>query len=210
MTTNTERLRARIEELAERDWDVTAIEARFNNLVQQGVLQKTLSQADLISQKEEILDRVQRRAEEYCYLTRNCAKGSATALLEEFGLGNMEIIKALTPFPGIGLSGGTCGAVTGGLIALGLFFSSEDVTNYQDPAPYLAAREFTQRVEGAFGSLLCLEIQELILGKYYDPLGGLENFEAFNRANAREKCPLAPGLGARIAAEIIIESVGRS
>jgi hypothetical protein len=36
---------------------------------------------------------------------------------------------------------------------------------------------------------------------------GGENFQAFNKAQAREKCPLAPGLGARIAAEIIIESM---
>ena len=47
------------------------------------------------------------------------------ALMEECGLENMEIIKALTPFRGIGGTGETCGGITGGLITLGLFGSDE-------------------------------------------------------------------------------------
>lgn len=43
-------------------------------------------------------------------------------MLEEFGLGNIEIIKALSPFPGFAGTGRICGAVSGGLVALGLYF----------------------------------------------------------------------------------------
>ncbi|MBW2061315.1 MAG: C_GCAxxG_C_C family protein [Deltaproteobacteria bacterium] len=210
---NLEALRERIDELAERDWNLPAIEARFNRLVAEGVPGKSLHREEIVSQKEEILDRVQRRAEEYCYLTRNCAKGSAAALMEEFGLGNIEIIKALAPFPGLGMTGGICGPVTGGLILLGLYFASDDLTNYEAAGHYLAARKFVNRFKKELGSLLCPDIQQLIFGKYYDPMASLENLEAFNQAHAREKCPLAPGLGARIAAEIIIadmEKVGPS
>jgi C_GCAxxG_C_C family probable redox protein len=200
-----EALRARIQELAKRDWDLTAIEARFNKLCQEGIPRKQLPKVSS-AQRQEILDRVQRRAEEYCYLMRNCARGTATALCEEFGLGNIEMIKALGLFPGIGMTGGACGAVTGGLVALGLRFSKEDLTNYLDPAPHLAARQFTQQFEEVFGSLSCADIQRFIFGKYYDPLASFENLQAFNDAHAREKCPLAPGVGARIAAEIILDA----
>ena len=206
---NSETLRARLRELAERDWDLTAIAARFNKLCQEGIPRKPLPPLDP-TRRRQILDRVQRRAEEYCYLMRNCARGTATALFEEFGLGNVETIKALAAFPGIGMTGATCGAVSGGLLALGLFFSNEDLTNHLDPSPHLAARDFTQRFQEALGSLACADIQEFILGKYYDPLSGLENLRAFNEAHAREKCPLAPGLGARIAAEIILDTAANA
>ena len=202
---NAEALQARLHELAERDWDLAAIAARFDKLCRQGIPRKPLSQLDP-TRRQELLDRVQRRAEEYCYLMRNCARGTATALFEEFGLGNIETIKALAAFPGIGMTGGTCGAVSGGLLALGLFFSNEDLTNYLDPSAHLAARNFTQRFQEAFGSVACADIQKLIFGKYYDPLSSLENLQAFNEAHAREQCPLAPGLGARIAAEIILDT----
>jgi C_GCAxxG_C_C family probable redox protein len=202
---NAEALQARVQELAEREWDLTAIAARFNKLSREGIPRKPFPRLDP-TRRQELLDRVQRRAEEYCYLMRNCARGTATALFEEFGVGNIEAIKALAAFPGIGMTGGTCGAVSGGLLALGLFFSDEDLTNYLDPSPHLAARNFTQRFQEAFGSLVCADVQKLILGKYHDPLSSLENLRAFNEDHAREKCPLAPGLGARITAEIILDT----
>jgi len=115
-------IQQRQRELAVREWNVSAIEERFSGLVAGGITPKKLDREIILRDKEAILDRVQCRAEDYCYLMRNCAKSSAAALLEEFGLGNLEIIRALGPFPGIAMSGGICGPVTGGLVALGLFF----------------------------------------------------------------------------------------
>ena len=200
-------IQEKIKELTERDWDLPAIKARFDMLVEKGVPDTSLDRDGVIKHKGEILDRVQRRGEEYCYLTRNCAKGSAAALLEEFGLGNREIIKALTPFPGIAMTGGICGGVTGGLVALSLYFSGDDLTDFEDPGPFMAAREFTDRFEKVLGSLLCPKIQESIFGKYFDTRADPGAREEFNNARARDKCPLAPGIGAKIAAEIIIESI---
>ena len=129
--------------------------------------------------------------------------------MEEFGLGNMEIIKALSPFPGLGATGWICGAVSGGLIALGLYFGSDDTLNYEATgATITAARKFIPRFEEELGSILCPTIQEtLVFGRYMDPRASEENFERFKREKGYEKCALLPGIGARIAAEIIIESV---
>jgi hypothetical protein len=92
----------------------------------------------------------------------------------------MEIIKALSPFPGFGMTGSICGGVTGGLMALGLYF----------------------------GTILCPKIhEEVVFDRYMDPRAGEENFEAFKEAQGYERCALPPGIGARIAAEIIIESM---
>ena len=129
--------------------------------------------------------------------------------MEEFGLGDMDIIKALSPFPGFGSTGRICGAVSGGLISLGLYFGSEDMTNYEGTnAAMNAAREFLPRFEEMLGSLQCAEIQEnVVFGRFMDPRASQENRQAFLEAKGYEKCALLAGLGARLAAEIIIESM---
>jgi len=53
-------------------------------------------------------------------------------------------------------------------------------------------------------------IQKRVLGKRYDPFASLEELESFNKSGAHEKCPVAPGLGAKIAAQIIIESIEKN
>lgn len=202
-------LQARVQELAEREWDVAAIEARYRKMAAEGIPRKVLSPEEALANREQILDRVQRRAEEYNFFARNCAKGTALALLEEFGLGNLEIIQALSPFPGFGGTGWMCGGVTGSLIALGLYFGSIDVMNYEAVgAAVQAARKFMPRFQEAVGSVLCPELQEkVIFGRYMNPAASPENMAAFAAAKGFEKCSLLPGIGARIAAEIILESI---
>jgi C_GCAxxG_C_C family probable redox protein len=202
-------LKEQVQELAVRVWDLPGIQDSFRKLTQEGIPGKILNRDQIILHKQEILDRAQQRAEEYEYLSHSCSKGSALAVMEEFGLGNMEIIKALSPFPGLGMMGWICGAVTGGLIALGLYFGSEDLLNYDGTGSTMtAARKFIPRFEEEVGTILCPKIQEdVIFGAYMDPRGSQENFEAFKRAKGYEKCALPPGIGARIATQIIIESM---
>lgn len=207
---NYEALKSRVQELAERFWDLPAIEARYKKLAAEGIPGKVLRRDEILGNKGQILDRVQRRGEEYNLLARNCAKGTALAVMEEFGLGHMEMIKALSPFPGFGGTGWMCGGVTGGLMALGLYWGSEDMLDYERMgATILAARKFMPRFEAEIGSVVCPEIQEkVIFGRYMDAAGGPEKMEAFARAKGFEKCSLLPGIGARLASEIIIESLG--
>lgn len=202
-------LKKRLEELEKKAWNVPAIEARFKELAQAGIPAIAVNQNEIIKRKDEILDQVQHRAEEYEFLSHSCAKGSAMAVMEEFGLGNMEIIRALSPFPGFGMTGWICGAVTGGIIALGLYFGSDNLLNYEGNGRAIsAARKFISRFEEGLGSILCPKLQEdLIFGRYMDPRGSEENFKAFQKAKGYEKCSLPPGIGARIASEIIIEAM---
>jgi C_GCAxxG_C_C family probable redox protein len=204
-----EALKARVQELAERVGDVPAIEARFKRLAAEGILKKTLNRDEIAANKQQILDRVQRRGEEYNFLARNCARSTALAVMEEFGLGNMEIVKALSPFPGFGGTGWMCGGVTGGLIALGLYFGNDDVQDYDAVgATIMAARKFMPRFEEEVGSVVCPKIHEdVVFGRYMDPAASPENMAAFAEAKGFEKCGLLPGIGARLAAEIIIQSL---
>jgi C_GCAxxG_C_C family probable redox protein len=156
--------------------------------------------------RENVLDRLQRRAEEYEYLTHSCAKGSALALMEAFGLGHWDMIRGMSPFPGFGMTGGICGGVTGSLFALGLFFGSDDPEDYAGTGRTMtAAREFVGRFKDALGTIMCPELQEdVIFGRYMDPRASQENFEAFQKERGYEKCALPTGVGARLAADIIL------
>ena len=206
MASNDE-LRQRIQELAQRDWDVQAIAARFRKMEKDGIQKKELSREKLLASKEEILNRVQRKAEEYNYIAKNCAQGTALALMEEFGQGNMEIIKALTHFPGIGGMGEVCGGITGSLINFGLFFGGDDPLDFEKTGPTMMyAQKFMAAFKAELGSLYCADIQKLIFGRNMDPGAGPENMEAFAAAQGFEKCGLVPGIGVRLAAETIIDN----
>jgi C_GCAxxG_C_C family probable redox protein len=202
-------LRERVAALSKRKWDEAAILARINRIAAEGIPKKIFDPKEVVRHKEEVLNRVQRRAEEYNFIAHNCPKGTALAVMEEFGMGNIEIIKALSPFPGFGGTGWICGGVTGGLIALGLHFGSNDMLDDgATGATISAARIFMPRFEQEVGSVLCPSIQEkVIFGRYMDPAASPENMANFAQAQGFAKCSLAPGIGARIAAEIIIDSL---
>jgi len=206
-------LKKKVDELAERTWDVEEIKARVNRMVKEGIPRKKLDPAEMLARKSEILDRVQRRAEEYNFVFKNCAKATALALMEEFGQGNMEIIKALTTFPGIGGTGNICGAITGALVNFGLFYGSDDPLDQsvmEDPArnPMIIAQKYIAYFEDAVGHIYCSDIIEnVVMGYRINPGDSAESMMRFTREKGFEKCGLPPGTGVRIAAEFMIDSL---
>ncbi len=201
-------LKGKVNELAERKWDDAAIAERINTLIKQGIPHKKLDIADIKARKKEILDRVQSRAEENNYYLKSCAQGTALALLEEFGMGNMEIIKALTPFPGIGSSGGICGGVSGSLIAFGLFFGSDTPPEPEKTGRTMGiAKQFLTTFNEKIGSVYCADIIHTVLGHKCNPGESQESMAQFTAEKGIEKCGLAPGIGARLAAGLIIDNM---
>jgi hypothetical protein len=204
-------LKKKVDELAEREWDTAGIQARVRKMVANGIPRKKLDPKEMLAKKSQILDRVQLRAEEYNFIFKNCAQGTAMALLEEFGLGNMEIIKALTPFPGIGGTGEICGGITGSLITFGLYFGSDDpldlsIMNDPKKNPILISQKFMAYFEDAVGHLYCSDIIEtVILGKRLNPGESDAAMMTFAGEKGFEKCGLPPGLGCRLAAGFIID-----
>ncbi len=201
-------MKKKVDELAARKWDDEALAARVRKLAKDGIPKKKLNPEELIANKQEILDRVELHAEEYNYTTKNCAQGTALALMEEFGLGNFEIIKALTPFPGVGGTGDMCGGITGSLINFGLFFGGEDPLDFNAMnETILTAQKFMAQFEGKIGHMYCADIIEtVILGHRLNPGDSEEAMIAFTNEKGFEKCGLPPGTGVRLAAEIIIDS----
>ncbi|NIM93068.1 MAG: hypothetical protein GTO18_05080 [Anaerolineales bacterium] len=204
-----EALTARVQELADRDWDTPAIKARVRKFSTEGIPKNELDPKEMVANKERILDRVQRRAEEYNFALKNCAQGTALALMEEFGLGSMEIIKALTPFPGVGGTGEICGGITGSLITFGLFFGSDDRFDLGAMNnTIMTAQKFMAFFEDEIGHLYCADILEtVILGYRLNPGDSEEAMMTFAGDKGFEKCGLPPGIGSRLAAEFMIDSM---
>jgi C_GCAxxG_C_C family probable redox protein len=201
-------LKKKVDELAARDWDIPGLQARINKLVKEGIPKKKLDPEKLLANKKEILDRVELHAEEYNFITKNCAQGTALALMEEFGLGNMEIIRALMPFPGVGGTGEICGGITGSLITFGLFFGSDNPLDFDVAVnTIMISQKFMAQFEGKIGHMYCADIIEtVILGHRLNPGESEEAMVAFTGEKGFEKCGLPPGTGVRLAAEIIIDS----
>lgn len=204
-----ETLRARVRELAERRWDVPALEARIRMLSRDGIPRKELDPQEMRANREQILDRVQRNAEEYNFILKNCAQGTALALLEEFGLGGMEMVKALTPFPGIAGTGEICGGITGTLVAFGLFFGSDDRLDYEAVNRTIAtSQEYIGLFAAELGHIYCGDIIDgVILGHRINPGESEAAMVSFAGEKGFEKCGLPPGIGSRLAAGIIIDSL---
>jgi C_GCAxxG_C_C family probable redox protein len=202
-------LKAKVDELAARVWDDEAIKARVRKMIKDGIPRKQLDPREMKANKAKILDHVQGLAEDYNYITKNCAQGTALALFEEFGLGSMQIIKALTPFPGVGGTGEICGGITGSLITFGLYFGTDDTLDVEVTNKVISiSQKFMANFEDAVGNLYCSDIIEtVILGHHLNPGDSEEAMAAFAGEKGFEKCGLPPGLGVRLAAGYIIDSM---
>jgi C_GCAxxG_C_C family probable redox protein len=121
----------------------------------------------------------------------------------------MEIIKALTPFPGIGGTGEICGGITGSLIAFGLFFGSDDRLDYEAVNKTIAtSQKFMAFFEGELGRIYCADIIEtVILGHKLNPGESETAMISFAGEKGFEKCGLPPAIGARLAAGFMIDSL---
>jgi C_GCAxxG_C_C family probable redox protein len=90
----------------------------------------------------------------------NCAQAVLSAYAQELGLERDAALKVATAFGGgMGRLAGTCGAVTGAFMALGLKYGMVDAV---DQAPkektYAAVQAFAREFKTRFGALDCRDL----------------------------------------------------
>lgn len=164
--------------------------------------------------KQERIARASTKAGDYEEMSVNCAQGTLAALQEEFGLeGGKELLKAATFFPGVMSRRETCGAILGGLMAMGLAYgrdklfdpawvtpeSNEQMFRYRDKV-----YRYCEAFKAEFGSTMCGVIRPLIMGRDYDTSKPEERAQ-FLADGGKKKCRVPPEVAARIAAEIFLE-----
>ncbi|MCX6004465.1 MAG: C-GCAxxG-C-C family protein [Chloroflexi bacterium] len=157
--------------------------------------------------KEERLNQLEQKAGDYEELFGSCAQGTLLALQEQFNLGDSCTLKAATAMPGIALRGETCGAVVAAIMALGLAFGREKPEDFAAvQRTTSAARKLCKRFEEEFGSCNCRDVQHHIFGRSYN-LTDPNDQKEFVKADAIKKCRAPAGKAARIAGEMILDSL---
>ena len=147
-----------------------------------------------------------------------CSQSVLLALQEAFDIGDQESFRAATVLSGgVARRGETCGALLGGLLALGLVCGRDDIRDtqaYRDamkPANEIVD-EFKRRLEEEFGfdetleSTICRDIQEHIYGRSFD-LNNPEDYPLFIEAGGHgdDGCPKTCAVAAKVTAEKLKE-----
>jgi len=161
--------------------------------------------------KEELLREVEQAAQTYASKYHGCSRCVLLSLQEKLKLGDDLTFQASTPLAGgIAMMGGACGALTGGLLALGLVVSSKRL---EDEAAFRRSLktgfELCKRFEKEFGSTLCRDLLKARLGRFFNLADPREAEEA-KKAGLYEECPKIVGKAARLAAEFLLEIRGES
>jgi C_GCAxxG_C_C family probable redox protein len=155
--------------------------------------------------KEQVFSMLDQRVILAMEKSHNCAQSTFFALSEQFGLGGDDVLKALTPLPGIAERGETCGAITGALMAMGLIYGRDRLDDWEKyRSSLIPTNEFCRQFEKEMGSTLCHQIQDRSFGKSFN-LMDPKDLKEFQRAGATSKCSRVVQKASKIAAEIILE-----
>ena len=156
---------------------------------------------------EELLDKVYRLAEQNEKRCTGCAQSTLAALMDVLEIEEDGVFKAASGFAdGFGLSGdGSCGALSGGAMAIGLVFGRER-KDFSDPmaamTSYLMVKELHQDFIDRYGSCRCHDIQQKLMGRTFNLLDEKELKEAF-QCGMIDHCSKVVANGARKSMEII-------
>jgi C_GCAxxG_C_C family probable redox protein len=89
----------------------------------------------------------------------SCSQSVLAAFAPEFGLDADAALRVSAAFGGgMGRTGGTCGAVTGALMVLGLRYGPTVVDTMAKELTYAQAREFIARFEARHGATTCADL----------------------------------------------------
>jgi C_GCAxxG_C_C family probable redox protein len=161
--------------------------------------------------RDKLLQAIEKTAYEYEKSFHGCSRCVFKALQDHFNLGDGPSLKASTPLAaGVAMRGETCGALLGGLLAVGIVTAKEDLKDSDALNNSLAAGfRLARKVEKEFGTTNCTTIQSERLGKFYS-LADPEQYNAFIEAGGYEECSQVVGKIARMTAEFILDYVAKN
>lgn len=162
--------------------------------------------------REEVLQKAYETAFNYERDLGNCPQAILATMHDVFGIGGDDSFKSSTGFAGGGaLSGdGTCGALVGGIMALGLVFG-RDKKGYTSKKSagkaYKAAIKLRGKFFEEFGGVVCKDVQKKIFGRSFNLLDK-EDYKIFEKMGAHtDKCTDVVGKTAVWTADIILDEL---
>ncbi|MBW2035650.1 MAG: C_GCAxxG_C_C family protein [Deltaproteobacteria bacterium] len=156
--------------------------------------------------RDELLDKIEKAAHDYERDFHGCSRCVLKPLQDHLNLGDDASLKASTTLAaGVAMRGETCGALLGGLLAVGIVTASEEFKDVNALTNSLASGfRLARIVEKEFGTTNCTKIQTDKLGRFYS-LADPEQYEEFIEAGGYRECPKVVGKIARMTAEFILD-----
>ena len=139
-----------------------------------------------------------------------CSQCVLAALQEHLQIGNKESFRAASALAGgVARMGEICGALLGGVMAIGLAYGREQLEDGRVSPQYAKAMELAanlyRRFEGELGSTRCWDIQEASLGRSFDLKDPIQR-EEFVGAGGYEKCSEVAQKAAQLTTKVILEA----
>jgi C_GCAxxG_C_C family probable redox protein len=162
-----------------------------------------------VTDTNQIIRRVHDRAFEYEQKYGSCPQCVLGAIQDELGIITDDVFRAAYALGGgVGLSTeGTCGALTGGVIALGCKYgrSRQNFAKGRFLKSYEYAKKLHDRFLQEYGSTICRDVHKRLFGRTFN-LWDSKEYEEFEKAGAhRDKCPMVVGNVAKWVAETLKE-----
>ena len=156
--------------------------------------------------RTELLDKIEKAAHDYERDFHGCSRCVLKPLQDYLGLGDDASLKASTTLAaGVAMRGETCGALIGGLLAVGIVTANENLKDVDALTNSLASGfRLAKKIEREFGTTNCTKIQTDRLGRFYS-LADPEQYKAFIEAGGYRECPKVVGKIARMTAEFILD-----
>ena len=118
--------------------------------------------------------------------------------------------------------GSVCGALSGGVMALGLLYGRDEETmKHPDEAVRsqrweeiegklcILIKKLRSKFEEEYGTIICDDIEVKLFGRSFDKWNPEDRKEKDRMGGHDDKCPSVVGNGARWAAELILEEQGK-
>jgi len=137
-----------------------------------------------------------------------CSQTTLAALIEAFGFGGPDLLRASTCLAGgVALHGNVCGVLTAGMMMIGYLAGRDDLQMFDQYQRAIdRGKILYQRFEEKFGTVSCPEIHKLKFGKSFNLLNQEERDDLHRRmAETDDGCQAVARDGARMAAELIVD-----
>lgn len=160
-----------------------------------------------LNEKRQLVEKIEQTARENEYKRKGCCRNILAALQTHLGLANGNAFRAASSLGGgVARSGEVCGALLGGLMAIGLAYCEDDRNVSQTTRTYAETMalsvELCDKFRAEFGCFTCQDVQKRILGRYYD-LKKPDEAEQLREINMKASHPVI-AKGARLASEVIL------
>jgi len=102
-------------------------------------------------------------------------------------------------------SEGTCGALSGGLLAIGAVYGRDKAhfAGGKNKESSRIAKRLFDRFQQEFGGVLCSQVQTRLMGRSFNLWTDMKEFEA--AGGHKDKCPTVTGRSAQWVVEILLE-----